>query len=139
MNAPSLTHETMAEGFVSKPLLTDDQAVFTISAASEMLGVTPRTLRMYEHDGLLAPARHGKWRYYSMDNLKWVSCLRAMIHEHGISLAAIHKLLQYTPCWNIAGCSFEKRKLCTAFMSSGLVPKKIDRLGGLPGDQSHFA
>ncbi|TDB39261.1 MAG: MerR family transcriptional regulator [Deltaproteobacteria bacterium] len=110
-------------------MLADDQAVFTISAAAEMLAITPRTLRMYESDGLLSPVRHGKWRYYSLDNLKWVSCLRSMIHEHGISLAAIHKLLQYTPCWNIAGCPFEKRKLCTAFMSSGLVPKKIAPLG----------
>jgi MerR family transcriptional regulator/heat shock protein HspR len=136
MNAPSLTSEPSAEGFCPKPLLSDDQAVFTIGAAAEMLSVTPRTLRSYEQDGLLAPVRHGKWRYYSLDNLKWVSCLRSMIHEHGISLAAIRKLLQYTPCWNIAGCSFEKRKLCTAFMSSGLVPKKIERRSGLSGDQS---
>ena len=138
MNAPSLTPETSASSF-AHPLLADDQAVFTISAAAEMLAVTPRTLRMYERDGLLAPARHGKWRYYSLDNLKWISCLRTMIHEHGISLVAIHKLLQYTPCWNIAGCPFEKRKLCTAFMSSALVPKKIDLHGGLPGGQSMSA
>ena len=129
MNALSVTPETSAARFGRQPMLADDQAVFTISAAAEMLAITPRTLRMYERDGLLAPARHGKWRYYSLDNLKWVSCLRTMLHEHGISLAAIHKLLQYTPCWNIAGCSFEKRKLCTAFMSSALVPKKIERLG----------
>ncbi len=139
MNAPCHAPETSVAGFCLKPLLADDQAVFTISAAAEMLAVTPRTLRMYERDGLLSPVRHGKWRYYSLDNLKWVSCLRSMIHEHGISLAAIHKLLQYTPCWNIAGCPFEKRKLCTAFMSSGLVPKKIVRLTGLPGDQSMSA
>ncbi len=133
MNALSQTPESSVPTF-GHPLLADDQAVLTISAAAEMLAVTPRTLRMYERDGLLAPVRHGKWRYYSLDNLKWVSCLRTMIHEHGISLAAIHKLLQYTPCWNIAACSFEKRKLCTAVMSSGLVPKKIDRLSGLPVD-----
>lgn len=136
MNAPTPTAEASVKNFYPNPLLGHDQAVFTISAAAEMLSVTPRTLRMYERDGLIAPARHGKWRYYSLDNLKWVSCLRTMIHEHGISLAAIRKLLQYTPCWNIAGCSFEKRKLCTAFMSSALVPKKIDRLDGLPGDRS---
>ena len=62
MNAPSPTSETSSPSF-AHPMLADDQAVFTISAAAEMLAVTPRTLRMYEHDGLLAPARHGKWRY----------------------------------------------------------------------------
>jgi MerR family transcriptional regulator, heat shock protein HspR len=136
MNALSPAPAISAPVFGRKPLLADDQAVFTIGAAAEMLAVTPRTLRIYERDGLLAPVRHGKWRYYSLDNLKWVSCLRAMVHEHGISLAAIHKLLRYTPCWNIAGCPFEKRKLCTAFMSNGLVPKKIDGRNGLSGDRS---
>lgn len=119
----------------ARHLLADDQAVFTISAAADMVGVTPRTLRLYEKDGLIVPSRHGKWRFYSLDNLKWLSCLRQMIHEHGISIAAIHKLLQYTPCWNIAGCPFEKRKLCTAFLSSGLVPKKID-LPRIPGRET---
>ncbi|MFZ5775979.1 MAG: MerR family transcriptional regulator [Thermodesulfobacteriota bacterium] len=113
-------------------VLADDQAVFTISAAADMLGVTPRTLRLYEKDGLIVPSRHGKWRFYSLDNLKWLSCLRQMVHEHGISIAAIKKLLQYTPCWNIAGCPFEKRKQCSAFLSSGLVPKKLDP-PSLPG------
>ena len=137
MNAQTVqTTEPSAPSLGRHPLLADDQAVFTISAAAEMLAVTPRTLRAYERDGLISPVRQGKWRYYSLDDLKWVSCLRTMIHEHGISLAAIHKLLQYTPCWNIAGCSFEKRKQCTAFMSCGLVPKKIARLGGLSDHRS---
>ena len=126
------TEQTILGNAGSKPLLRDDQAVFTISAAADMLKLTPRTLRIYERDGLIKPIRHGKWRYYSMDNLKWITCLRKMIHDHGISIAAIHKLLQYTPCWNIADCPFEKRKQCTAFMSSALVPKKIDLAKALP-------
>ncbi len=54
--------------------------------------------------------------------------LRSMIHEYGISIAAIKKLLQYTPCRNIAACPFEKRKQCTVLMSNGLVPRKIDEV-----------
>ncbi|PIY22130.1 MAG: hypothetical protein COZ12_03530, partial [Deltaproteobacteria bacterium CG_4_10_14_3_um_filter_60_8] len=46
--------------------------------------------------------------------------------EQGISIAAIKKLLQYTPCWNVAECSFEQRKQCTAFFANGLVPRKIE-------------
>ncbi len=107
-------------------MLSDNKAIFTIGVAAKMLEVHPRTLRIYEQEGLIRPVRKGKWRYFTMDDLKWVECLRSMIHDKGISIAAIKKLLQYTPCWNIAECSFEKRKQCTAFMSSGLVPKKIE-------------
>ena len=108
-------------------MVDEKKAIFTIGVAAEMLEVHPRTLRIYEQEGLIAPMRKGKWRYFNMNDVKWVECLREMIHEHGISIAAVKKLLQYTPCWNIIDCPFEKRKLCTAFMSNGLVPKKIDR------------
>ncbi|PLX47803.1 MAG: MerR family transcriptional regulator [Desulfobulbaceae bacterium] len=107
-------------------MFSDDKPIFTIGVAAKMLEVHPRTLRIYEKEGLIRPIRKGKWRYFTMDDIKWVECLRSMIHEQGISIAAIKKLLQYTPCWNVAECSFEKRKQCTAFMSSGLVPRKIE-------------
>jgi MerR family transcriptional regulator, heat shock protein HspR len=107
-------------------MIRDDKAIFTIGTAAKMLEVHPRTLRLYENDGLVRPSRKGQWRYYTMDDLKWIECLRNMIHQNGISIAAIKKLLKYTPCWNIADCPFEKRKQCTAFMSNSLVPKKID-------------
>lgn len=115
-------------------MIPDNKAIFTIGTASKLLEVHPRTLRIYEREGLVKPLRKGQWRYYTMDDIKWIQCLRDMIHEHGISIAAIKKLLQYTPCWNIAECSFEKRKECTAFLANGLVPRKIDietRKGGV--------
>lgn len=107
-------------------MIRDDKAVFTIGIAAKMLEVHPRTLRIYEKEGLVQPLRKGQWRYFTMDDLHWIECLRNMIHEQGISIAAIKKLLQYTPCWNVAECSFEKRKQCTAFFANGLVPKKIE-------------
>ena len=108
-------------------MVDEKKAIFTIGVAAQMLDVHPRTLRIYEEEGLIAPMRKGKWRYYTMDDIKWIECLREMIHEHGISIAALKKLLQFTPCWNITDCPFAKRKLCTAFMANGLVPKKIER------------
>ncbi|MFP3982272.1 MAG: MerR family transcriptional regulator [Desulfurivibrionaceae bacterium] len=108
-------------------MLDKDKAVFTISVAAEMLEVHPRTLRIYEQEGLIKPIRKGKWRYFNADDIDWINCLRRMIHENSMSIAALKKLLLYTPCWNIADCPFEKRKKCTAFMASGLVPRKIKR------------
>jgi MerR family transcriptional regulator/heat shock protein HspR len=108
-------------------MVDEKKAIFTIGVAAQMLGVHPRTLRIYEEEGLITPLRKGQWRYFTMNDIKWIECLREMIHEHGVSIAAVKKLLQYTPCWNITDCPFEKRKQCTAFMASGLVPKKIDK------------
>jgi len=109
-------------------MVNERKAIFTIGVAAQMLEVHPRTLRIYEQEQLVRPMRKGKWRYYTMNDVQWIECLRKMIHEHGISIAAIKKLLQYTPCWNIADCPFEKRKECTAFMSNGLVPRKVEEM-----------
>ncbi|MEN8139937.1 MAG: MerR family transcriptional regulator [Thermodesulfobacteriota bacterium] len=106
-------------------MLADDKAVFTIGVAAKMLEVHPRTLRSYEDEGLILPRRKANRRYYTMDDINWLECLRNMIHQQGFSIAAIKKLLQYTPCWNIADCPFDKRKQCTAFMANGLVPRRI--------------
>ncbi len=41
-----------------------------------MLDVHPRTLRIYEEEGLITPMRKGKWRYYTMDDTGRIECLR---------------------------------------------------------------
>lgn len=109
-------------------MLPDDKAVFTIGMVAEMLHVHPRTIRSYEEKGLVSPIRKGAWRYYTMRDVQWIQCLRDMIHSHGVSINAVKKLLQYTPCWNIIDCPFEKRQRCSAFFSNSLVPKKITRI-----------
>lgn len=112
--------------------MKENKALLTIGMAAEMLDVHPRTLRNYEDAGLISPKRKGKWRYYTLRDIQWIECLREMIHTHGVSINAVKKLLQFTPCWNIVDCSFEKRKRCSAFFSSTLVPKKVQRIAPSP-------
>lgn len=109
-------------------MVNEKKAIFTISVAAQMLDVHPRTLRIYEEEKLVIPMRRGKWRYYTLNDVKWIECVRDMIHAHGISIPAIKKLLQYTPCWNICDCPFEKRKSCTAYLSNGLAQKKKEEI-----------
>lgn len=113
-------------------MISQDEPIFTIGMAAKILEVHQRTLRNYEESGLVQPARRGKWRYYSMRDIKWIECLREMIHSHGISINAVKKLLSYTPCWNIIDCPFEKRQRCSAFFSNTLVPDKVVRLKPVP-------
>lgn len=113
-------------------MISQDEPIFTIGMAAKLLEVHQKTLRNYEESGLVKPHRKGKWRYYSMRDIKWIECLREMIHVHGLSVNAVKKLLSYTPCWNIIDCPFEKRQRCSAFFSNTLVPNKIQRLRPVP-------
>ena len=100
-----------------------DRAIFPIGTAASMLEVHPRTLRIYEDEGLVKPHRKGGRRYYSLNDIQWIKCLRHMIHDQGISIAGIKKLMEYTACWNIVDCPMEKRKKCTAYKCSGIGMK----------------
>ncbi len=92
------------------------KAIYPISVAAKLLSVHPRTLRIYENEGLIKPARQGNKRYYSNDDIAWVNCLRDLIHEKGISIPGIKLLLELTPCWKIKQCPPEVREQCSAFV-----------------------
>jgi len=48
-----------------------DRPVFTLSVAADLLGMHPRTLRIYEEEGLVVPARTAtKRRRYSQNDIK---------------------------------------------------------------------
>lgn len=93
-----------------------DEPIFPISVAAKLLGVHPRTIRIYEDEGLISPSRKGQKRYFSNDDIEWIQCLRHLIHEQGISIPGIKKLLDLSPCWEIKGCPMEKRVNCSAYM-----------------------
>jgi DNA-binding transcriptional MerR regulator len=70
---------------------------FSITDLAREFGVTSRTLRFYEAEGLIAPERRGASRRYSKTDrarLKWVLRGRSV----GFSLAEIRELLDlYAP------------------------------------------
>ncbi|NPA95107.1 MAG: MerR family transcriptional regulator [Thermodesulfobacteria bacterium] len=90
-----------------------EQPLFSIGTAAAMLEIHPRTLRIYEEEGLVKPFRKAGRRYYSLNDIQWIKCIRYMIHDQGISIAGIKRLLEYAPCWNIVECPADKRKSCT--------------------------
>lgn len=107
-----------------------DTPVYSIGVAAQLLNVHPRTLRIYEDEGLVRPSRKGTRRYFSQNDIIWISCIRSMIHEEGISIPGIKKLLRYAPCWEIANCSREVCESCTARVDVA-VPRSL-RLAGDP-------
>lgn len=92
----------------------DNRPVYTIATAAELLGVHPRTLRLYEAAGLVKPARRNNRRIYSNNDLRWIRCIRYLIHEQGLNQEGIRRLLALMPCWEIRGCPPEQYQNCEA-------------------------
>ncbi len=101
-------------------ILEPGRAVFRIGAVAELLGVHPRTLRLYEERGLITPERVRSQRRYSHNDIRWLGCLRGLIHEDGYSIDAITKLLEFVPCWELRKCPAEIRETCTAAINRRL-------------------
>ena len=98
----------------------DSEPIYPISVAAKLLDVHPRTLRIYEEENLIKPARQGNKRYYSNNDIEWVRCLRTLIHDKGISIPGIKMLLELTPCWEITKCPPERREKCSAFIDRSI-------------------
>ncbi len=88
--------------------------VYPIGVAAKLLDVHPRTLRLYEAEGLVSPHYKGGRRIFSQSDIQWISCLRSIIHDEGISIPAIKRLLKYEPCWKILNCPKEVHETCEA-------------------------
>jgi MerR family transcriptional regulator/heat shock protein HspR len=94
----------------------NDMPLYTIGIAAELVGITDQTLRLYEKHGLITPHRRNKNRYYSENDIKWLNCIRDLIHDRKVSIEGIKLLLEYAPCWEITNCTEEERKACSAFI-----------------------
>jgi MerR family transcriptional regulator/heat shock protein HspR len=95
-------------------MLNETRPVYTIGTAAELLGVHPRTLRLYEDAGLIRPARKNNRRFYSGHDLEWISCIRYLIHEQGLNQEGLRRLLALIPCWEINECPPDSRASCSA-------------------------
>ena len=102
--------------------------IYPIGVAARLLNVHPRTLRIYEQEGLIKPAVVGSRRMFSADDIQWITCLRTFIHEEGVSIPGLKKLLAYIPCWEVAGCPSEIHGSCSARVDRA-VPRTLHSVG----------
>ena len=71
-----------------------DRALFSISVAAELAGLHPQTLRIYEREGLLDPARSaGGTRRYSRRDIDRLAEITALSAD-GLNLAGIRRVLE---------------------------------------------
>ena len=70
-----------------------DHGVFAISVAAQLCGLHPQTLRVYEREGLVSPARSaGGTRLYSGRDVEKLRQIAALT-DSGINIAGIRRVL----------------------------------------------
>src|SRR2546425_5639994 len=69
--------------------------VYVISVAASIVSVHPRTLRIYEDEGLVCPARTPtNIRLYSEQDIRRVLWIRHLTRDRGVNLAGIRILFE---------------------------------------------
>jgi len=70
------------------------EGVFRIGAIAERYGIHPQTLRMYEREGLLRPARtEGNTRLYDSDTIERLEIILTLTRHLGVNLAGVEVIL----------------------------------------------
>jgi MerR family transcriptional regulator/heat shock protein HspR len=65
-----------------------------ISVVSEMLGIHPQTLRLYEREGFIKPKRSGgNTRLYSDEDIEKLEMILRLTRELGVNLAGVEVIL----------------------------------------------
>src|SRR5207245_11083067 len=76
------TQRRRADGFVM------------ISVIAERYNIHPQTLRLYEREGLIKPARTaGNTRLYGQDEIKKLEMILALTRDLGVNLAGVEVIL----------------------------------------------
>ncbi len=86
----------MTERKVDQRLERDpSRPVYVISVAAELVRVHPRTLRIYELEGLVCPARTpSNIRLYSETDIRRVLWIRHLTRNLGVNLAGVRVLFE---------------------------------------------
>lgn len=72
-----------------------DKPLFMISVVSELLGVHPQTLRLYEREGFIQPRRtKGNTRLYSERDVEDVRRVLHLTRDLGVNLAGVEVILE---------------------------------------------
>jgi MerR family transcriptional regulator, heat shock protein HspR len=80
---------------VRRPGQDPTRPVYVISVAASLVSVHPRTLRIYEDEGLVCPARTPtNIRLYSENDIRRVLWIRHLTQERGVNLAGIRLLFE---------------------------------------------
>jgi len=112
-----------------RPDRDDSRPVYVISVAATLVSAHPRTLRIYEDEGLVCPARTPtNIRLYSEENIRRILWIRHLTRDRGVNLAGVRTLFELEE-------RFGKRIL-EALYDEGMR-SRVTEQPGEPGLQEH--
>jgi MerR family transcriptional regulator/heat shock protein HspR len=89
---------------------TDTKPLFTLSVAAEIMGVHPRTLMIYENEGLVIPARtKTNRRRFSQKDIRKLQFIRHLTTKKGINLAGVASILKLIELADKDGIDLQKK------------------------------
>src|SRR5687767_15781755 len=78
-----------------RPDQDPERPVYVISVAASIVSVHPRTLRIYEEEGLICPARTPtNIRLYSENDVRRIMWIRHLTQNLGVNLAGVRILFE---------------------------------------------
>lgn len=93
----------------------DDVPVYPIGIVSKLVGVCHATLRIWEQKGLISPARIGKNRYYTEEEVYRLKYIKFLLRDKGMNLAGAKRIIDTTFCWEIKKCKPSVRRKCPVY------------------------
>src|SRR5256885_15745474 len=93
---PSSSPEPGSSGMTfRRPDRDPTRPVYVISVAASIVSVHPRTLRIYEEEGLICPARTPtNIRLYSENDVRRIMWIRHLTQNLGVNLAGVRILFE---------------------------------------------
>jgi MerR family transcriptional regulator/heat shock protein HspR len=126
----------MSQGRVEKD---SRRPVYVISVAATLVAAHPRTLRIYEDEGLICPARTPtNIRLYSDEDIRRITWIRHLTRERGVNLAGIRLLFELEERLGariLEALYDEGTRRRAADQAVAEVPSGPDRPGANPDDR----
>ncbi|MBF0623041.1 MAG: MerR family transcriptional regulator [Magnetococcales bacterium] len=89
-----------------------NEKMVKIGVVAKRLGISIRTIHMYEREGLFIAFKNAAGtRYFTERDVEWLIELRKMI-KSGISIAGIRRLMSLIPCWETKQCHHTGKQDC---------------------------
>jgi MerR family transcriptional regulator/heat shock protein HspR len=75
-------------------MVAQGHKLYMISVVSEMLGIHPQTLRLYEREGFIKPKRSGgNTRLFSEEDVEKLEMILRLTRQLGVNLAGVDVIL----------------------------------------------
>lgn len=88
---------------------------YSIGEVSRLVNLSQKTIRDYENLGLFKPKRDPRTnnRIYTEFEIEQIKHITHLIHNEGLTLLCIRRIIQLAPCWNIFDCQAKEK--CPAY------------------------